>query len=57
MEEKHRRTLRLSERKIDFTRQKQTFAASTPDSRLRDDCDIVEKLGENVNILVTATSV
>jgi len=51
------RTLRISGRKRDFTGQKQTFAASTPDSRLRDDCDIVEKLGENVKILVTATSV
>ena len=40
-----------------LTRQKQTLAASTPDYRLREDCDIIEKLGEKVKLLVTATSV
>ena len=56
MEEDHR-TLRISGRQRGFTGQKQTFTASTPDSRIREDCEIVEKLGQEVKILVTATSV
>jgi len=56
MEANHR-YLRISGRKRGFTGRNQTFLAETPDIRLRDDCDIVEKLGEEVKILVAATSV
>ena len=56
MEENHR-TMRISGRQRGFTGQKRTFAASSPDIRIREDCDIVEKLGQEVKILVTATSV